>query len=236
MYTDLQLAQLNADIYHGGETFDIYEAGGDDSGICYGIILRPDENIITFRGSKSLTDWIRDIIGMPAIFPHTTFGFIHAGFAIGMDRTANEISQHVNFSLPTTITGHSLGAARAAILTAMFLENYQRDHSKLKRVVFGEPLSGFQTLADYIKPVEARSYRNGSGWHHDLITDLPLYLPPTFNWTRASTLIHVSAPPTNFLEKSIDPFGYHHIPLYVQALTNGLQNPPIPQNPPPSLA
>jgi hypothetical protein len=83
------------------------------------------------------------------------------------------------------------------------------------RVVFGEPRPGFKSLADVIKSVPGRSYRNGDGAAFDVVTGVPFsfsfepYVHPT-------RLIDVCARPA-----PNDPWGFaawHHVQLYQQAL------------------
>lgn len=218
MITDTQVAQNLVKLYAGSVGFKVYAPGVGLSGICYGLIETPEENQIYLRGSADLADWAHDLFAAPVIFPHETFGPVHAGFFAGMDRLANQISTKIDFSKPTRIYGHSLGAARARALTALFLENYQKNPAMLETVVFGEPLSGMQQLANFLKPVVSRSYRNGAGFFFDMVTTVPPRIPPLL-WVRASKLIHVSqSPATGIIEEALDPFSFHHMPLYAAAV------------------
>jgi hypothetical protein len=85
--------------------------------------------------------------------------------------------------------------------------------------VFGEPKPGLPQLATYIAAVPGTSYRNGSGFHHDLITDLPLTLPPLENYVHPTKFTFVNQAPDSMLEATLDVFGFHHMPLYAKALS-----------------
>jgi len=226
MTSDFEIAQLLVALYDGPdalkaasapyETF--YEPGSGDHGIAYAVVRKPDENLILFRGSKSLLDWARDLFALPTVFTHKVYGPVHAGFSIGLDRAVYDASQHLDFANPTAICGHSLGGARAGTVTAMILENYQRDPRQLRRIVFGEPIPGFKTHADYIRPVESRSYCNTQDWHVDMVTRAVNYIPPAFAFVRCGAPIKVHPPHVRIWEEILDPFALHHIGLYAAAL------------------
>ncbi|SIO38681.1 Lipase (class 3) [Bradyrhizobium erythrophlei] len=76
---------------------------------------------------------------------------------------------------PVIVTGHSLGAARAAVMCGLMVAD---GAAPAARVVFGEPKPGLMDFAERIKDVPARSYRNGDALHHDLVTDVPFSFPP----------------------------------------------------------
>jgi hypothetical protein len=217
--SDGEIARQLVNLYAGAAGFDFYQPGQGFSGICYGVKLLPDETLVCFRGSANLADWAHDLFALPAVFPHESFGPIHAGFSIGLDRVAFNVSTLIDKTKRTVICGHSLGAARARVLTAMLLETYQKDPALLETVLFGEPLSGMQPMADYLAPVRSRSYRNGAGMFHDGVTDVPVRIPLLLNWVRASKLTFVSqAPDVPILEEALDPFTFHHMGLYAAAL------------------
>jgi hypothetical protein len=116
---------------------------------------------------------------------------------------------------PVIIAGHSLGAARAAILTALMVKD---GVIPAARVVFGEPKPGLIDLAELIKGVPARSYRNGDTLHHDLVTDVPLSLPP-LEYMHPTPIVPVCAEPTGDLFDRFGAFAWHHIGLYVTAVS-----------------
>ncbi len=215
MITDLEIAELLEQLYQGGAGFDHYEPGVGDSGICWALKRTPDADVILLRGSCTFQDWVRDLVALAAPFSHAVFGPVHPGFEVGMERAFMDV---ISKCWPTAqyrstiIAGHSLGAGRTAILTALLTE---WGHPPLARVVFGEPKPGFQKLADYIKGVPARSYRNASGGQYDLVTSVPISFPPE-EYVHPGPLIDVCAPPPD--GDSWGVFAFHHLGLYIQAL------------------
>lgn len=207
--TDADTAALCAAVYSNGSTppvaWDHFDAGEDD-GVCWAIKRLPGYDAVVLRGSVNFKDWIRDFSAAP-IF--TRIGHVHNGFHAGMEHAWADI--RVRLKQPSIVTGHSLGAARAAILTGLMVKD---GIPPVARVVFGEPKPGFQNLADIVARVPGRSYRNGNGTHHDLVTDQPL-LPLEF--IHPTPMLPVCAPPA-----ANDPdiaFAWHHMPLYQVAVT-----------------
>ena len=216
MKTNTELAQCCADAYYTPANFDVYQSGATDKKICYGFTHTPDEAIIAFRGTCSVIDLVRDLNTIANPFVHSTFGPVHPGFMEGMDDILEAIYNEVSPWQAITITGHSLGAARADILVALLLEKGV-DPKRLKRVVFGEPKPGFKQLSDYISSVPGWSYRNGDAHFYDLVTALPFSFPPE-EYVRSTALIEVCEPPSNDIIVQMAGFSWHHILLYVAGL------------------
>lgn len=210
---DAQIANLLVQLYKGPTGFDFYEPGNGDSGICWALTKLPNEYIFQLRGSATFEDWFRDLVALATPFQHNVFGPVHQGFLIGMVDAVDEMLSHWDNKTPITLTGHSLGAGRAAIAVAQMMVRGVPPHL-LRRIVFGEPKPGLPQLAQFISPVSGRSYRNGTGFHHDTITDLPATIRPLQNYVHPTPLIFVSEPPKNEIEALLDIFGFHHMPLY----------------------
>jgi len=212
LITDLALAQLCDDLYQDrSSNFDVIDPGLDDR-ICWAMHRTEDEDVIVLRGSVTPSDWILDSMASPC--PDRRFGYVHHGFLIGLDHAWEDMRIVLRPDRPTVITGHSLGAARASILTGIMLAD---NRAPSRRVVFGEPKPGFANLAQYIKDVPARSYRTGRNEAHDLVTDIPFTMPHV-------GLNYVHPVPLSLLNVTPDPtdqsgiFVYHHIGLYVTGL------------------
>jgi lipase (class 3) len=211
MITDALLAQLCAAIYDGPAGFDLFETGTNSDGVCYGIKRTEGVDIVVLRGSVTLQDWLRDFNAWGRVV-ECRLGPVHPGFAAGMEMTWLRLQGQIGQR--SIITGHSLGAARAAILTGlMTLDN----RAPLARVVMGEPKAGFAQLADIVRKSPGRSYSNGANGKHDLVVDVPFTFPPE-EYVRPSELIRVSAAPTGAILSRLGVFALHHIPLYAAGI------------------
>ncbi|HYM31816.1 MAG TPA: lipase family protein [Candidatus Cybelea sp.] len=208
--TDAALAALCNDIYQpdAAGRFDTFDAGEDD-GICWALKHLAGFDAVALRGSKTELDWLRDF---RAFTIPTRIGHVHAGFHEGMEHMWTDALYLLR--QPTIVTGHSLGAARASILTALMILD---GRPPVARVVFGEPKPGLLDHAIIVKQVEARSYRNGDGLHHDLITDIPFSFPPE-QYVHPTPIIPVCARPSGDLFSQLGVFAFHHIQLYQAAL------------------
>lgn len=209
--TDAALAALCAQIYQPTAIvvgFDYYDAGMDDE-VCWALKRFPGFDVVVFRGSLTLQDWICDFraLAMP-----TRIGHVHAGFYSGMEKMWAEAKPML--TQPVIVTGHSLGAARADVLAGLMVADVG---APISRVVMGEPKPGLLDFAMRLPP-GGRSYRNGDATHHDLVTDLPLTFPPE-EYVHPTAIIPVHAEPSadDFAHTGI--FAWHGAALYVQAIT-----------------
>lgn len=213
--SDYDLAQLELGIYGVvPAAWDFYSDGMESDSVVWAAVRGADGiTTIVLRGSIVLKDWIRDVMVFADPLSHNVLGPVHLGFYQGMDATWAEIKATTKG--PYRIIGHSLGAGRSAILTGLMVAD---GIVPVERVVWGEPLSGFQHLANLISKVPTRSYRNGDGrLLHDHVTDVPFSFPPE-EFVRASALIDVCAPPSGSLIARLGVFAYHHMPLYADAM------------------
>jgi hypothetical protein len=212
---DAAIADLCALIYKPAApiSFDHFDAGEDD-GICWALKKMPGLDVVIFRGSVTSLDWIRDF---RALAIKTRIGHVHDGFYAGMEHMWGDLRPLI--SQPCVVTGHSLGAARAAVLAALMVAD---GVTPFARVVFGEPKPGLIDLAEVIKAVPGRSYRNGDERHHDLVTDVPFTLPP-LQFVHPTPIIVVTARPSGSLFERFGVFAYHHVELYQAALAASTQ-------------
>ena len=158
-------------------------------------------------------DFWRDLHAVADPFCHVGLGPVHPGFLAGMDAAWAGIRQHT--SGPRIVIGHSLGAARAAVLAGLMVLDHQ---PPVARVVWGEPLSGFQCLAELIKEISTRSYRNGDRFEHDPVTDVPVPLGAE-RYARASPLVDICVQPAFGFSLDwhhIRPIGWHDMVLYAK--------------------
>jgi predicted lipase len=210
--TDADIAALCAEIYQPTAivgSFDHYDAGMDD-GICWALKRFDGTDVVVFRGSVTIQDWLRDLtaLAMPS-----RIGHVHTGFYAGMEHMWSDLKPLL--SQPAIITGHSLGAARASVLCALMRAD---GVVPLSRIVFGEPKPGLLDFAALLTEVPGRSYRNGDTTHHDLVTDVPFTFPPE-EYVHPTPIIPVCAVPSGSLFAQLGVFAWHHVELYEAALS-----------------
>lgn len=225
MISDYVIADLLVRLYDPTDEpletagFDHYESGENDGGICWASKRIDGIDVVCLRGSVTILDWIRDLCAFTAPFPNKGLGPVHPGFKVGMDDAWAEIRCKTRG--PWIVAGHSLGAARADILTGLMVLD---GAAPLRRVVFGEPQPGFRRLADLIAGTPAVSYCNGSAAHdHDEVTDWPKTL--LFErYVHPGPLTYVDVPPCEKAHGLLGPiFARHHMPLYREALQEVLE-------------
>lgn len=208
---DVDLVNLCADIYGDTAKWDYLDAGQDDE-VYFGLKKYSDVDVIVFRGSITALDWWLDLQTIPT---KTRIGTVHHGFYEGMEKMWAEVQPML--TQPVMVTGHSLGAARADILTGLMVAD---NKLPIRRAVFGEPRPGLSDFAEFIKGVDAYPYRNGDAHGHDRVCDVPLKLlhPLDFSFVHPKPHIQVTAAPTGNIFQRDGLFSFHHIQLYQAAL------------------
>jgi hypothetical protein len=188
--TDKDLAQLQLGIYQEVPvTWDYWT--GDSAPVVFGAKLAADGvTDIVLRGSAIPIDWLKDFDALADPFQHNGLGPVHPGFLMGMEDIWKLVQ--ANTKAPRRVIGHSLGAARAAVLTGLMVLAGQ---PPIYRCVWGEPLSTFKQGADIIAKAPAKSYRNGSNKGHDPVTYVPLRFWPE-EYQRASALTNICIQPS----------------------------------------
>lgn len=199
----LDLAQICADSYDAAGAWDHV---WDLSGIHFAHRKVGDVDVIVFRGSKDLLDWIRDL----EVFPKwdDRLGFVHGGFMRGMNDALAAILAVVGPRV--VVTGHSLGGARARILAGL-LAYLGRPVEQC--TVFGSPRPGFANLARVLQKsgTPLASYRN----RNDPVPVVP-FMVGLYEHPDAWIALN-SAPPPNDLE----PLRDHHMAHYIAGLKDG---------------
>lgn len=183
-----------------------------DGHIRWGLARLDGFDLIVLRGTASIRDVIRDFFAIPAPFYHPQLGFLHSGFFNGMNKAWAAIRPRLK--QPTIVAGHSLGGARAAILTGLMVIDKQ---PPVRRVTFGEPRAGFARLREVISQVPATFYVNdGGGFLADPIPDVPIAVGSlVFVDSYRRTKISVKPSGRQFLW---GPVASHHMELYRKAL------------------
>lgn len=210
--------------------WDHFEPENNGS-VCWALRRIGDVDLVVLRGSVTPADWLLDFNAEATPLPlnpvawicnklgfalaetpeeHAFMGPVHPGFLAGMEAAWAAIRPWLMGR--AVISGHSLGAARATILTALMI----RDGVKpARRVTFGEPRPGFSRLAQITSQVPGASYQNGNGILVDPVTQVPLsigFLNESFCHDRALT--RVDEAPDGSAFESWGIMGWHSILLY----------------------
>ena len=205
MLPDLSLARICLSSETDALGFD-YVDNGADSGVWFGIIRQPDNDVVCFRGSITFQDWWLDahteMVSMP------TVGLVHQGFGMNMLMVAAKLKTLIRSN--PIITGHSLGAGRAAIYAGMLTQSPQEDPTSV--VLFGCPRPGAQQLVNCLRNIPVVSYKN----RLDPITDMPIPLPDLpYEHVRPFTLVD------GMVDHSLGPlFDDHHMLNYIKGMEN----------------
>ena len=215
--SNIDLINYCADIYApdvSAKEWDHLDLGLDD-GVFWALKKIDDCDVVVFRGSITVRDWLRDIIALPL---KTEVGSVHAGFYLGMEKAWSELKPMLS-GAPLAVTGHSLGASHANILCGLMIKDGIVPEI---RMVAGEPKPGLQDFCDHLQIIRHQfSFVNGASHRHDIVTDVPLSFPPLLPFTRPTPLTKVTAWPTQTITEMYgDAFAFHHIQLYQQGITN----------------
>lgn len=198
---DIELCQAAADCYSpAGKWEDTFFT----SGVWYATRKNSaGERILAFRGSKTIEDWARDLDGWPTRDPQV--GWCAEGFHDGMRDVLAAWSKL--FALDRCwITGHSLGAARAAIMAGLLAKRAIISPRGL--VVFGCPRPGFGKLKRICQGLRVcRVYSNKD----DPVPDLPEPLWKILPYRHPAKPIMLQAGRT---PGDDGPFSAHHIARY----------------------
>jgi hypothetical protein len=209
MITDRDIANLCGAIYPGQPPVDWAVFEEPPEGIAFGLRDFGATLALIFRGTVTIWDWLRDLEALADPLEHAGLGAVHPGFFAGLPELWVRLKSRL-LTKPCIIAGHSLGAARASLFTGlMVLDGYV----PLRRLCFGEPRPGFRQAGSIIARAKGRSYCNGNGRAHDLVTDVPF---TTFieDYVHSTPLVPVSAPPTDADVRRDALFAWHSMTLY----------------------
>jgi hypothetical protein len=199
--TALQCAQLCEELYEA-KTPDVWSHFWTRGDIVCALKHLPDDDVVVYRGSETKTDWLRDFNAIPQWDPE--IGFCHGGFLTEMDTALAELIPNITRVL--TVTGHSLGGARARIAAAKLA---YRGFPVSHLCTFGSPRPGFANVRRVIEKsgMKHESFRNGN----DPVCLVPFPLPLLpFEHTENWTAFWEHAP----LDE-LDPTRDHDIHLYI---------------------
>lgn len=207
--SDVDLVNLCAEIYQEGGSWDYLDKGEDDN--IYWALKKYDGcDVIVLRGSITAHDWYEDLRAVPI---KTRIGTVHEGFYDGMEHMWSDVVSML--TQPVMVTGHSLAAARADILTAIMVVDKK---PPIRRVVFGEPRPGLSDLAKFVCEVDGPTYRNGDAHGYDRVCDVPFKLFGPFDFVHPKPHMQVTALPTGNVFQREGLFAFHHVQLYQAAV------------------
>lgn len=156
--------------------------------------------VAAFRGSVTTPDWLHDLDALPYQTPD--IGTIHMGFYEGVADAVPALLPQLKG--PLVITGHSLGAAHAAL----FAGKLTAAGVPVSRLVLcGSPRPGFSRLASILVPVPKASYKN----RFDPVTCVPT--DPPYMHVCPFTMVNVEPPLSD-----LDPLADHAIFRYQQGV------------------
>lgn len=225
-----RLASLCTAIYaYAGEPTQVwnhYDAGTDDD-VCWALLHDEDGDALVLRGSLSFKDWIHDSElfapndGPPAldVNRYPMAAQLHFGFSVGLGKMWGEALPMLRPQAPLYITGHSLGAGRAAQLLYMAACDKVPVAGSAR---FGEPMSMYDAPAKIVAAMSTaqNTFRNYGAWYDfDGVTVVP---PPPLPFVHPVPLIPVNAPPQpgGSAFDRYGPFARHHMVLYESVAPN----------------
>ena len=165
---------------------------------CNGVVWTVSGDVVAFRGSETEQDWLRDFEAVTVTHPQ--LGKIERGFAEGTQETFAWLVKHG--PKKPIFTGHSLGAAHAAIIAALYQAN---GYLWQELVTFGCPRPGYQALRNLLAGRNMTAYRNGK--------DIVPTVPKSFLWFK-----YRSYTDWTHIGEGDDPIADHLIANYIEAL------------------
>ena len=164
--TTYQLASYVKDLYDlppgDNGPFDIVLRERQDHGVNVGVVEDYDKTIFVFRGSVTVEDWARDAISyLPDEKNGLTFPL---GFDLGMEEAFRNLKYFLKKDKMIYITGHSLGAAHAAIFRDLVFVSTNFVSEQV--LLMGCPNLSMNGI---IKSQEVLSFKNES----DFVCDVP---------------------------------------------------------------
>lgn len=214
MISDKDVAALCAGIYgYPGQPPIVWDQSQfPPAGISFGLKDLGPAIVVVFRGSVTLWDWLHDAETTADPFEHVGLGPVHPGFFDGLEALWQQLKPTLA-TKPCIIAGHSLGAGRASLFTGLMVLDGVKP---LRRVCFGEPRPAFPQAGGIIAQVSGRSYCNGNGRAHDLVTDVP-FTTWIEDYVHPTSMIPVCMPPTDADVQRDALFAWHSMTLYANA-------------------
>jgi len=140
-----------------------------------------DQIVLVFRGSDDLPNWVTDFDFVQVDYPAVAGGRVHAGFYEAWKTMQDAVTTVYKEVLndypnsPVLLTGHSLGAALAALAFLDLKNVYANDSSLYPEAFylhsFGQPRWANPTLAKYF--TSQISYHWRVVYLHDIVPQIP---------------------------------------------------------------
>ena len=144
------------------------------------LVVGNDAAFLVFRGTSDLLDWLTNLRVAPTAWPEG--GRVHEGFARALQKVVDEVDSELQrLSLPTFVTGHSLGGALATLASSR--------HPFVAAYTFGAPRVGD---AEFWTTLRCPLHRVVNG--RDLVPRLP---PRRLGYVHAGTLQHLGVGTAN---------------------------------------
>lgn len=195
----------------------------------YGVTKENDTILVVFRGVSNLADLIRILevcaeVPEPAgPFNYDGLGPVHPGGWDGLIEALTDICIRYDQS-KIQFVGHSMGAMRATLATALFANTYRKSVIK-PRICFGETKSGYLPSAMLADVPGSISFLSKHKHLHD-----PLYAYPFTLWPEKyvhgtkPTLLDVDPDGDHPIEL-IGPLALHFMGYYLKAFTTKVAPP-----------
>jgi len=151
------------------------------------IMKRNTIDIVCFRGSRGLHDWLFNLSALPVPYAGR---LCHGGFVAAHMSVWGKIKKHLHPKKRTLFCGHSLGGALAELSVAKLTGK----HPNLNLVAFGKPNTFFKGFKRPMELDKQLSCVHAS----DLITTIPRFL---YGPSKSQTMLYFA----NSGEDYIDP-------------------------------
>ena len=203
--TDVELVQLCAQTYIPGAVPFLQNPGFADRLF---MTRRPDGlTIFAIEGTYDAPLWIGDLLAIPtedqATQNHPTLGFVHADFYQAALRIMAPVAT-AGRQGPIAVTGHSRGAAVAAMLCGLLIDD---GLAPVKMGLFAPPRAGASLFVKVVTSIPFCAYRYGD----DPVTEVPFTL---------ADFPYAQVPLTAIGSPMIPPVLCHRITNYVAAVPN----------------
>lgn len=187
----------------------------------YGVVNEGDTTLVVFRGVSNIHDLIRilevcaEVPDHAGLFNLDGMGPVHPGGWDGLVQALTDICIRYDQS-KIQFTGHSMGAMRATLATALFANTYRKAVIR-PRIVFGETKSGYLPSAMLGDVPGSLSFVSKHKHLHDPLYGYPFTLwPEKYVHGTKPTMLDVD-PDGNHPIELVGPLALHFMGYYLKA-------------------